>query len=86
MKIRFIKSLVVNRELWLRLTEREILGRYRGSALGILWSFITPLVVSFPMTGNNLIPSKRLLSMPSPTGWPRRLLRRERCTGWATLI
>ena len=45
MKIRFINSLVVNRELWLRLTEREILGRYRGSALGILWSFITPLAM-----------------------------------------
>lgn len=43
MKIRFIDSLIKNKELWWRLTEREILGRYRGSALGIGWSFLTPL-------------------------------------------
>ena len=45
MKVKFIASLWSNRELWWRLTEREILGRYRGSALGILWSFITPLAM-----------------------------------------
>jgi lipopolysaccharide transport system permease protein len=32
-----------NRELTLALTQRDILGRYRGSALGILWSFVHPL-------------------------------------------
>lgn len=32
-----------NRELTLALIQREILGRYRGSALGILWSFVHPL-------------------------------------------
>jgi len=45
MKIRFVENFWKNRELWYRLTEREILGRYRGSALGILWSFITPLAM-----------------------------------------
>ena len=45
MKVRFIDNLWLNRELWFRLTEREILGRYRGSALGILWSFINPLAM-----------------------------------------
>ena len=45
MNVRFLSSLWTNRELWWRLTEREILGRYRGSALGILWSFITPLAM-----------------------------------------
>jgi lipopolysaccharide transport system permease protein len=45
MNVRFLSSLWANRELWWRLTEREILGRYRGSALGILWSFITPLAM-----------------------------------------
>jgi len=34
-----------NRELWWRLTEREVLGRYRGSLLGIGWSFISPLAM-----------------------------------------
>jgi lipopolysaccharide transport system permease protein len=38
-----IASFWRNRELTLALTQREILGRYRGSALGILWSFVHPL-------------------------------------------
>ena len=41
--MRFPRTLVIHRELWYRLTEREILGRYRGSLLGIAWSLITPL-------------------------------------------
>jgi lipopolysaccharide transport system permease protein len=41
----FPRSLWKNRELWWRLTEREVLGRYRGSLLGIGWSFITPLAM-----------------------------------------
>lgn len=45
MKLRFAHALWTHRELWWRLTEREILGRYRGSALGIGWSFITPLAM-----------------------------------------
>ena len=32
-----------NRELIWQLTQREILSRYRGSLLGIFWSFLTPL-------------------------------------------
>ena len=45
MKFRFTLALWKHRELWWRLTEREVLGRYRGSALGIGWSFITPLAM-----------------------------------------
>lgn len=45
MRFRFPLALWKNRELWWRLTEREVLGRYRGSALGIGWSFITPLAM-----------------------------------------
>lgn len=33
------------RALTLQFTRREIEGRYRGSFLGLLWSFITPLVL-----------------------------------------
>lgn len=43
--LHFPRSFWVHRELWWRLTEREVLGRYRGSALGIGWSFITPLAM-----------------------------------------
>ena len=32
-----------NRELIKASTKREVLGRYRGSFLGLLWSFFTPL-------------------------------------------
>jgi len=38
-------SLWRNRELLRALASREILGRYRGSALGVLWSFVTPLLM-----------------------------------------
>jgi lipopolysaccharide transport system permease protein len=45
MDLKFPKALWHNRELWWRLTQREVLGRYRGSILGIGWSFITPLAM-----------------------------------------
>ena len=45
MRLKFPGALWRQRELWWRLTEREVLGRYRGSALGIGWSFITPLAM-----------------------------------------
>lgn len=45
MRFQFPVALWKHRELWWRLTEREVLGRYRGSALGIAWSFINPLAM-----------------------------------------
>lgn len=33
-----------HRELFWQMTKREVIGRYRGSVLGVLWSFLTPLV------------------------------------------
>jgi len=44
-KIRFGQSLWMHRELWWRLTQREVLARYRGSALGLGWTFLTPLAM-----------------------------------------
>ncbi|MDZ4785469.1 MAG: ABC transporter permease [bacterium] len=38
-----ISSLVAKRSLILQLTKRDILGRYRGSLLGVAWSILTPL-------------------------------------------
>ncbi len=40
-----LRSFVTHRGLLLALIRREIAARYRGSALGILWSFITPLAL-----------------------------------------
>jgi lipopolysaccharide transport system permease protein len=45
MILRFPRALWQHRELWWRLTEREVLGRYRGSLLGVAWSFLNPLAM-----------------------------------------
>lgn len=37
------KSLWRNRELIVQMTKREVVGRYKGSAFGLAWSFFTPI-------------------------------------------
>jgi len=39
------KSLWINRSLIYTLTKREVIGRYRGSMVGILWSFFNPVMM-----------------------------------------
>lgn len=39
----FFASVYRNRSLILALVRREVVGRYRGSIMGILWSFLNPL-------------------------------------------
>jgi lipopolysaccharide transport system permease protein len=39
------KGLIVNRRLIYTLTKREVISRYRGSVLGLLWSFFTPVLM-----------------------------------------
>lgn len=39
------KSLLSHRDLILGLTKREILGRYRGSYFGVLWTLIQPMLL-----------------------------------------
>jgi len=41
--IEMVASLWRNRELASALVKRDVIGRYRGSALGILWSFFNPV-------------------------------------------
>jgi lipopolysaccharide transport system permease protein len=38
-------SLWRHRELVWEMTKRDVVGRYRGSAMGILWSFLNPLLM-----------------------------------------
>jgi lipopolysaccharide transport system permease protein len=38
-------SLWRNRQLIVRMTKREVIGRYKGSAIGLAWSFFTPLLM-----------------------------------------
>ena len=40
-----LQSLKTNRRLILNLTKREIIGRYRGSVMGLLWSFFNPVLM-----------------------------------------
>ncbi len=37
------KSLWKNHQLVLQMTRREVVGRYRGSVLGLVWSFLNPV-------------------------------------------
>lgn len=40
-----IQNLWANRTLIQQFTKREVIGRYKGSYLGIFWSFLTPLLM-----------------------------------------
>ncbi|MCB0168024.1 MAG: ABC transporter permease [Anaerolineae bacterium] len=43
--IKMVRNLWSQRELIFQLTKREVLQRYKGSYLGVLWSFVTPLAL-----------------------------------------
>jgi lipopolysaccharide transport system permease protein len=38
-------GLWLNRELIMQMTKREVLGRYRGSIIGLAWSFFNPVLM-----------------------------------------
>lgn len=62
------RELIESRELIWRLILRDISARYKQSVLGILWSFLTPLVMMFAFVwikGMNILPIKDT-SMPYP--------------------
>ncbi|MEV5027349.1 ABC transporter permease [Paenibacillus sp. LPE1-1-1.1] len=40
-----IRRLMKYNQLILEMTKRDVLARYKGSYLGILWSFVTPLLI-----------------------------------------
>jgi len=40
-----LRSIWQNRDLVLQMTKREVLGRYRGSIIGLLWSFLNPMLL-----------------------------------------
>jgi lipopolysaccharide transport system permease protein len=43
--ISLLHSFWRNRQLIIQMTKREVVGRYKGSILGILWSFLNPLLM-----------------------------------------
>lgn len=40
-----MRTIFVNRSLIFSLIKREVIGRYRGSVMGILWSFFNPVLM-----------------------------------------
>ncbi|WP_246009095.1 ABC transporter permease [Vreelandella nanhaiensis] len=43
--LQFFKSVIKNRHLVNQMTKRDVVGRYRGSFIGIGWSFLHPLLM-----------------------------------------
>lgn len=43
--ISMVRSIWGNRQLILQMTRRDAVGRYRGSALGLAWSFFNPVLM-----------------------------------------
>ncbi|MCG6898824.1 MAG: ABC transporter permease [Gammaproteobacteria bacterium] len=43
--VSFLTSLSANRSLILKLVRRDVVGRYRGSVMGLLWSFFNPVLM-----------------------------------------
>jgi lipopolysaccharide transport system permease protein len=43
--ISIVKSLSANRRLIFNLVRRDVVGRYRGSVMGLLWSFFNPVLM-----------------------------------------
>lgn len=43
--ITLFESLFKNRQLILQMIRREVIGRYKGSIFGILWSFLNPILM-----------------------------------------
>lgn len=41
--VSMIRSAWINRELILQLTRKDVVGRYKGSLLGLAWSYVNPL-------------------------------------------
>ena len=41
--IQMIRSLLINRQLIVQMTKREVAGRYKGSVMGLAWSFFNPV-------------------------------------------
>lgn len=40
-----VRSLWSNKQLILQMTKREVIGRYRGSVMGLAWSFFNPVLM-----------------------------------------
>ena len=67
--IRKLRELYQYREMIVSLVRKDLKGRYKGSVLGFLWTFLNPLLQLSP----TLRPSRplRRLRMKCVPCWPR---------------
>jgi lipopolysaccharide transport system permease protein len=40
-----VRSLLGHHELIVQMTKREVIGRYKGSVMGLMWSFVNPVLL-----------------------------------------
>ncbi|WP_416859530.1 ABC transporter permease [Mesorhizobium sp. M8A.F.Ca.ET.057.01.1.1] len=67
--------------LILTLTRREIAGRYRGSALGLLWSLLNPLFMLAVYTFVfGVVMKSRWITPITRAQWIRRVSLRSSCS------
>jgi lipopolysaccharide transport system permease protein len=43
--IALLRSIIRNRQLISQMAKREVVGRYKGSVMGLLWSFLNPILM-----------------------------------------
>lgn len=43
--VSLVRSLWHRRELILQMTKRDVIGRYKGSVMGLMWSFVNPILL-----------------------------------------
>lgn len=48
--LEIVRSFWRNRDLIWQMTRREVIGRYRGSVMGLAWSFLNPVLMLFVYT------------------------------------
>jgi lipopolysaccharide transport system permease protein len=61
-------SLCNNRMLIWQMSKRDVLGRYKGSAMGLLWSFLNPLLMLIVYTFFFAVVFKSKWGVPAVTG------------------
>lgn len=64
------RSLFAHRDLLWQMTKREVVGRYRGSVLGLFWSFFHPLIMLAVYTFAFSYIFKVSFKLNSPAGSP----------------
>jgi lipopolysaccharide transport system permease protein len=71
-----VRSLWRNRQLIYQMSRREVVGRYKGSIMGLGWSFFTPLLMLAVCTFIFSVVFKARWGDDFPICLARRVMRR----------